>query len=378
MRRIFENFVCYAPIWHIGVGNFAAKTSKPMKPTDYIIELCSEKNELTKNDHAVCRALIAGMDAEERQRLLESGCLDWHLQNLIEVGEPRHTSQKVRNKSWRKYLRQMRQRTPGKVQEARARLQRLFNHLEWSAQRELLQYFLHNGIKTDRIWALRTIDDDFGIISECRGKARKDLTDAVLQVWLDYHDAVAAKMIVRNYPLEVIERYADLLMQDYDYLHVALRLAANSDYQLDPKRLTDLEHLYALAKLGREVSDDDAESMFYLAMLTALSEENEALPRNGMSLMSLDAVRLSVWCLGRLGKSEIIMEFYEHDRDFTSVAQQEWPSEYDSAAYWDWAKYELSSFFPGLHRVKREVLEEMMRRNPALRELVEKLELQLV
>ncbi len=349
-----------------------------MKATEYIIRMCSEKTELTKNDHAVCRALIYKMSAEEKAELLESDSIDWYVRNIAENGETIRSPRVVRNKSWREYMRLMKDRKSGKVQEARANLQRLFPYLEWSAQCELLLYFLTNGIKTDRIWALRTIDYDFGIISEYRGKSKDLLTDTILRLWLRHHDDIAARIIIQNYPYETVLLFAELLSQDYDYVHVALRLGEDADYHIDAQRLTDIEHLYVLAKLQRKVCDEDAETMFYLVMLTALSVEDDKLPRNGQSLMSIDHVKLGVWCLGRLGKSELIMEFYENDCNFSNVARQELPSGCDATAFWHRAKGKLSSFFPGLHRIKRMVLEDMMRRNSAIRKLVERLDLHIV
>lgn len=349
-----------------------------MTAREYITTILKDKDVLSKEEHTVCRSLMTAMTKEELTDMAESNTLDWYLQTQAEKILLESVSTKPikeHNQRWSDYLLSMKSRK--NVQASREKLRQGFDYYEWKAQKTILQYFLSNGLKTDRIWAFQKILDDFSIVADTSTKERKTWQDLILSLWQQYRDIKAAWVIVKHFQYDVIEANAELLSADCGYQPVALRLGVNPDYDIDVTRLTDIEQLYVIAKLHRPISDEYAESLFYLNMLSALSSRSEFMPRNASSIMSLNTVRIAVWCLGQLCKTDTIIRFYKCNCAFKASIEQLWTGEYDNGKFWDWVRNKLSEFFPYINHIQQSILEDMMSRNPALRELVESLNLKL-
>ena len=217
-----------------------------------------------------------------------------------------------RNKTTRQLLEE--QTVKGKVIQARKELRARMPYVAFAEQRQIISTFLA-GTKTDRLFVFRYLDTHW---DDC-------YKDQVEQLWHQYHEMESARVIIHHFPQPFIRQYAEPLSQDYRYLQVLLRLPATPD--VDRSRLSDSAYLYYCARKGIRIEDQEAQRLLYQIVadnyywyLPRWSDEREVLPSDG--LYGIPAVASAIWSLGVLGKTEILLQFYDFERKARVLREQ--------------------------------------------------------
>lgn len=208
-----------------------------------------------------------------------------------------------RNKTTRQLLKD--QTIRGKITQARKELRARMPYVSFEEQRQIIFTFLA-GTKTDRLFVFRYLDTHW---DEC-------YKDEVERLWLQYHEMESARVIVHHFPQQFIWDNAEQLSQDYLYLQVLLRLPATLN--IDRSRLADSSYLYYCARKGIKVDDEEATRLLYqivadnIYWLRSIGSGHWYNPEDG--LYCIPAVGSAVWSLGVLGKTNILLQFYDFER----------------------------------------------------------------
>lgn len=331
-----------------------------MKPYDFITKLMREKEELSREDHAICRTLMLTMSREEVDELYNSEPLDFYLCRLIEELQQgkalgRNTG-RVHYKSWQYYLNNLRDRTVGRVTDSREKLRAIFDSLEWKAQREILRFCLTDALKIDRIWGLKCMNNNWSIIADCKRAEREEWKERMVAAWEKYHEKEAALIMVRYLDLTVIEQQAPALISLLGYNHVAVRLGENPDFYIDRSRLTALEYLYIMVKGHRPVTSEEAEEVLAQTIQEVTGTKRTPImhQNSSPSLMCDSKIGLVIWCMGELRLTDSIITFYERDcalqkelNRYRETMSEERMDNNDQA--WNWLCDHAKEFFPSLN-----------------------------
>ena len=208
-----------------------------------------------------------------------------------------------RNRTTRQLLKD--QTVRGKIVQARKELRARMPYVSFDEQRQIIFTFLA-GTKTDRLFVFRFLDSQW---DEC-------YKEEVERLWFQYHEMESARVIVHHFPQQFIREYAEQLSRDYLYLQVLLRLPATFD--VDRSRLTDSSYLYYCARKGIMVDDSEATRLLYQIVADNFYWFQPRWtghwynPEDG--LYSIPAVGSAVWSLGVLGKTNILLQFYDFER----------------------------------------------------------------
>lgn len=357
-----------------------------MKVVDFIGRILTEKSELSREDHAVCRALIGCMSDNEIEDLEERYELDWHLSNFIE--EKKLSMKKApissteHNKDWHIYFKILQQRTYRKVGIARNHLHTIFPYMEWKSQRQILRFSLLSNLKVDRIWALEQLYENWNLIGNASSKEIKYWFLDIENVWNKFYDKGSAFVILKHMSYELVIKYEQKLSEIVGYKQVALRLGTNVNYNIDRARMSDIDYLYVMAKLLRPITKQTADMILSKTILQVIDEctcPMNCSPSN-ISLLSDNNISLVIWCLGRLNHPKIIMEFYENDQQLQSSVKGVFPTTDDSIdqkSYWELMCKRVKEFFPLLRRYDSQIIEQLIKKNPSLAYLIDKLQLEL-
>lgn len=339
----------------------------------FISKIMAENETLSRSDHRICRILMERMSDAELNQLRCTIKLDWYLYQLIEERfENKPTETKEHNKSWQTYFNDIKERKIGNVVNARNKLQDAFKHLEWKAQRQILWMFLSESTMSDRKWALNTMSDNWSLIGDCTKAEQAEWQGCILRQWNEHHEYEAARVIVKYFPYSEVAKREDELKTILRYVTVALRLGENADYKINRELLLDTEYLYVMAKLGRSIDKETAEIILAEVILDAADRhECPILAKHELpSLMDDSKVSLAIWCLGRLGHTDLIQDFYNKNREWQKTARGPISDE-----EWEYLCGSIPKYFPLLKNHKKELLKKWMEEYPALRGLVKKLKL---
>lgn len=236
--------------------------------------------------------------------------------------------------------------TKGLKIKARAELKHRLPFLSFEEQRKVISALCEN-INQDRQFALRFLDEHWD----------DSYTPLVTQLWHDFHDQDAAKLIVHHFQQDFIQANREGLATNYNYLQVRLRLSASSP--IDRERLSDSAYLYLCARLSIEISDEQAESLFYQSVLNAIGSRYiksswTSTPNWSKypqyfddTLCDLSVVSSMVWSLGMLGKTDILMRFAEFNKTIVPLIHetkwQEIKDEFNRMGFTlDFSKYDES------------------------------------
>lgn len=343
------------------------------------------KNEkkLSRTTHKLCRNIIQGLDDDSLKKIKFRARLDWYLLEIINNRLYKKDEEIVSsinyNKSWKEYLVDIKDRKLGHIRSAREKLQNVFPHIEWKAQVEILSFFLLNSTKGDRIWALNSLMENWHLFVGKGSKISKRFLDIVFDLWNKHQDKESALFIIKYAEEESISRMEESLSEVIGYQKVAIRLGTNPNYNVNKNLLSDIEWLYVMAKLKRLV--DKATCELILNNLLIDSIINNSLPvmqDNDIFSFALDDnVSLALWCLGELGHYDLIIKFYNFDRNIQKHLIKSIPTDFPPEQYWSIMCIEASKYFPSTKEHKQKILDEIIIKYPDLRTLIEKLELEI-
>ena len=283
-----------------------------------------------------------------------------------------------------------------RVVVARKELQRRLPFLSFKEQNKVVSVFLDSC----------AIDRDF-VYKFLFGNWDHVYLETVENLWLQYHEARAASLIVKYAPLDFVKSHQEELSKEENYKWFSLRMAEDKDFVIDKERLEPNEYLYVLAMNKREISAEEAlETLFeYLAKYMSRSfinftvlvdiERNDDIEHEGgkrykhvPSVLNLLEVKQMLWCIRELGILDdmepfLVWEFgcssetsknsdqYKDYDVITSVGNNyllslidNFPEKYR----WMLKDVNRSNFF-----VDQQLLDSMVQENPAIGDIAGKL-----
>ena len=234
--------------------------------------------------------------------------------------------------------------TKGLKIKARAELKHRLPYISFEEQQIVISALCEN-INQDRQFALRFLDEHWD----------DSYTPLVTKLWHEFHDKEAAKLIVHHFPQDFIRENRFDLAAGYNYLQVRLRLPAT--FSISREQLSDSAYLYLCARLSIEISDEEAEALFYQNVLNAIGYRYiksswTATPNWSKhpqyfddTLCDLSVVSSMIWSLGMLGKTGILMRFTEFNKTIVPLIHetkwQEIRNEFGLLGFdFDYAKYD--------------------------------------
>lgn len=294
---------------------------------DFIQELTNSHTNPNKADITVCKAVISTMPTKEL-RNVQSYCCE--VIDYVQWCEaPRAPKLPKHYKSWKVYFDDLKQRKRGVYSKSRQCLFNLFPYIEWSGQLQILNFLITSPIKTERLWACKHLISAWNIVGDLSYKKRTQWYNLIIQSWQKNNDVLFAEVIVKHFPVFYVEQNAEQLISQYNYKQVAIRLSELPYYKVEQDKLAEEDYLYVMAKIGEDVSDEFCQNALAKILLYKLEltiDEKLAFylkrDRFSFSTLTLDEVNKLVWCLGKLGKSELLMRFYQFDKTVQKYMMQ--------------------------------------------------------
>lgn len=250
----------------------------------------------------------------------------------------------------------------GKVTDARNEIQKRFDFLDWKDQKRIIMAFLQSG-KTDRQWAYRKIyslwDDSY--------------LQPVKELWEKYHEEVCAWSVIQHFPLDYVKANAEKLEEVNHYYHLCMRLAEEPDYHIDKTKLYDRQYLLVMLNAHREVSEEEAESIFFRSLYRHIQTDVQILTniRNwgrgcAFSVFNIDFINSLENIFRQLDLDNLVVRLrqWDHDRIEEMLQGEEFAALNQEAI--DDETYYQRRLSIGLHYINRAIDDKYKRPNPKL------------
>lgn len=353
-----------------------------MDKIEFLVKLANSHATPNGADLTICKAVIDTLSAEERERVLSYNTeLGDYILWRFNAVQPKPT---VHMKAWTSFFKDLKQRKHGQYSKSRRCLYAMLPHIEWTGQLTVLRFLVQSSIKSEQSWAAAFFMSHWEIIADLPKRQQDNWYDLLINVWLSNRNQKYARLIVKCFPLRFIERYATELIAQYDYFHTAVRLAENPTYEVDQTRLTDKQYLYVMAKAKRFVPDELCQQVLAELLLSksTLSAYDIAAfwasrEKYAYSLLSLDEIRKQIWSLGKLGKSNLLIHFYQFDE----LVQKQLSHRFEHSDRREVQQYiegELSHlircYTPAL-QIESKIVRRIIDENPAIARLMKELKL---
>ena len=208
-----------------------------------------------------------------------------------------------------------------RVVYARKELTTRFNTQSYRDQNKILRAFLQSGAG-DCDFAGRILRDHW----------RKELTEEVKSAWTRTRRPMLAYVILRHLPNDYILSEQEELAGVAGYQHVCAVVGNKPGFDIDMSRISAPDQLYVMAKLGREVDQQEAEKSVYKYLLSYDKYYDTPLYRVP-SFSSIRGWDRMVWAMGVLGMQDALVRLLEFENKVKgSVPRQ---VDYDEA----WASF---------------------------------------
>ena len=365
-----------------GIGWNISLWKKSMDKIEFLVKLANGHATPNGADLTICKAVIDTLSAEERERVLSYNTelgdyILWRF-NAVQPKPAKHM------KAWTSYFKDLKQRKHGQYSKSRSCLYAMLPHIEWTGQLTVLRFLVQSSIKSEQSWAAAFLISHWEIIADLPKRQQDNWYDMLINAWLLSCNEKYACLIVKCFPLRYIEQNATELIAQYDYFHTAVRLAENPTYEVDQTRLTDRQYLYVMAKAKRFVTDELCQQVLaelLLSKSTLSAHEIAAFWANkekyAYSLLSLDEIRKQIWSLGKLGKSNLLIHFYQFDE----LVQKQLSHRFEHSDRWEVQQHlegelcHLIRCYTPVLQIERKIVRRIIDENPAIARLVKELKL---
>ncbi len=361
------------------------------------------------------RALVHTLQKEELQALkreLKRGSSKWSVGNELyrEASEILTTMQSQRNEAISTLLGYFTDKKGGKVTEARQKLRDRFRKQSFQTQRKILKTMLYAS-KQDRLWAY----------NQLRNNWYSSLFEDIKVLWEQYHEEECGWVVIRHFPMDYVYNHLAELDTDKNYTNICIRLIHYPLFHIDKERLGHLEdktiyseypevnYLYILAKSKSKVEKGEVIQILFNQIVSFVN--NEETPffkydeharrfshrvRDGiLSVASAYPIHLILWCMGELGLAEEIIAFEEWDNlvkkkflereELDNIGHDCTPD--DDKELWNLFRQTITECLPDEYKKLIQVdfyslsktepiKDELIRKNPAIDTLVERLKLE--
>ena len=197
----------------------------------------------------------------------------------------------------------------GKVSDSRKEIQWRFRYLDWKDQKKIILAFL-DSCKTDRQWAYSMMLDYWDISFELKVK----------ELWEQLHEERCSWVVIRHFPVKYLSQNLEQFTENRDYFFVSLRLAVDENYIIKKDKLSLTDYLSVLHHTGRHISDDEAKDIPYILVHKICVEgfsgyerqlDRYADSRRGsvISPIHFQNVNLALYYLRNLDCSHIVSQF---------------------------------------------------------------------
>lgn len=370
---------------HYGIDQYLTlQKNYVMDKIDFILKLANSHSNPNSADLVICKAMVDTLSEKDTEKI--RSCHSKVAAYICWRCNPTPAKPVVHYKSWQTYFNDLKLRKRGVYSNSRRILCRMLPYIGWNGQLKVLQFLINSSIRTEQGWAAYFLGTHWNIVADLPDKQKYKWYDLIINTWQQNHNVESAKLIVRHFPMQYVKQYVDEITAQDDYFHVALRLAELPAYNVKRELLTDNEYLYIMAKTNRDVPDELcqqalAKLLLSKAELTAFEKSFfwEYREKYFFSFLSLDDVRKFIWCFGKLGKTNLLINFYRFDK----MAQKYLSHRFESSGEWEFReliehelRHLLRFYFP-IIQLKKGFLEKMTKNNPAIGQLVRELQLHI-
>lgn len=199
----------------------------------------------------------------------------------------------------------------GKVSDSRDEIKRRFYGLDWKDQKKIMNAFLDAG-KSDREWTYLRLLDIWDASFEAKVK----------ELWEEYHEERCAWVIIRHFPLEYLKEHIEELSEGRNYYFICMRMAAETDFEIERDKLTAADYLMLLYHTKRKIDDTEARDILYQIVhdisvhywpAMELSRYYHSNRREMMGASDFAKVSMALYYLESMGNENVVKSFNEWD-----------------------------------------------------------------
>lgn len=361
---------------------YLCRKNKVMDKIDFILKLADSHTTPNRADLAICKAIIDTLSEEEAHNI---GSCNFEIDSYISWRFSHIPSKApVHYKSWQTYFNDLKLRRRGVYYKSRRILCHLLPYIGWTGQLKVIYFLINSPIRTEQNLACTFLLSHWEIINDLSDKKKKEWYNIIIEAWLQNMSIASTKLIVRHFPIQYIQKYSEKLIEQFDYFHVAVRLASLPTYNVKRELLTDNEYFYIMAKTNRDVSEElcqQALAKLLLSKAKLTTEEKlylwEERGKYSFSFLLFKDVSKIVWCFSKMKKSTLLMQFYRFDK----MVQRYLSHRFERTDQWEFREYieaelqHLLRFYSPIIQFKKGLLEKMITENPHIGKLVRELQL---
>ena len=281
---------------HVYEGEGFPKESYDLD-TRKVLELDEDQNRLY---NAILKTIPKSTLSGLRDTL---GDCPWSLLEKIEwmsQDHPREDNVK-RNEPIGTLLKLFLNKSSKKVGYARKGLTSRFDKQSYRDQNKILRAFLRSG-SGDCDWAGKILRDNW----------RKELTEEVKEAWTRTRRLMLAYVILRHMPNDYILSEQEELSKAAGYQYVCAVVGNEPGFTIDMERLAFPEYMYVMAKLGRKVDFEEAETKMYNFLLS-YDKYYDVPPYRTPGFSSIRGWDRMVWAMGVLGMQDALVRLLEFE-----------------------------------------------------------------
>lgn len=295
------------------------------------------------SDRLFLSALVKHLSDDEIERLQNEGMEYYPLQYFIDTRNKEFEPKAERrllmvNKPIHEVLATFADKKSKGRQEARQMLRSRFPEQDADVQMEILRQFLLAGTKIDVVWVACTMCKGYWLAFQMLKieQNAEDVENLLIEKAGEFaDDANVARFALDYLSDDFAQTNASKIENAVGYLRLARKLAKNADWQIDRKKLSDIEYVFVAGRCRRNITDKEAWNAFvtYLADINydGYNWQNEEWREHAkvsasnaiqLSLADLTPVRRLLQVLGECGLTETILRIYALDSDLQDELQK--------------------------------------------------------
>lgn len=329
------------------------------------------------SERSVLRALVHTLSKNELKQLekeFKRGGSKWKIENDLcrEIAKAlkKHLPRKVESTS--ALLRLYTDKKSGRVTYARKELKKRFETQPYKVQKQILKAFLY-GSRDDRIrtfWYLRKHWDNY-------------FYEDVKYLWELYHEEDCQLVIIKHFPMEYVYDNLKYLDSRDNYTHLCIKLIHHPLFHIDKSRFSflfdnnaDVEYLFILALSNSQCEKGMATRILYEQIVEYINnQQTSPIPKSNsqqpwyfskdespfwyfsmdgnLSTKHFHVVSRILWCMGRLGLAEELIDYAMWDDLVQRKIIQNMYEDNDSPdEYWDLFRMTIAECLPDEYKSK--------------------------
>lgn len=264
----------------------------------------SISTSLSAMDHCMYRSFFNALSEEQREEASRYiyGGFYMSLYRFLPNAAPKYEVKK--NETLETLLARFLDKKSRRVVESRKEIKRRFEYQSYGDQKKIIKAFLSSPNEDDREWAACQADKlwDDSFIEPLRyafGLRRSS-----------YYVIITA---IRHMPIDFVKEIANEDIYP-GQIELYIRLGNEPDFSIEKYKLNIFDYLYVMARLGREISENEEEiekSLFLYLYKWLLREMIVTDFLLECKFEDFPNLRRTIWALGQLKMPNLIFKIFE-------------------------------------------------------------------